>query len=299
MHSFNETLCCFQNNTWTVLRSVAISLSTPSQARLYGGFHDQCKQEDLHFGLSPSRWLNSWPACTSGVCAGLLFCWASATLWPTVAGHDGYMNMLWHPSWSNKAMQSWLCHCDKPLWQARLELEGCFLSLLSMLGELIDWVYHRTTRFLCLESGGSLLDVSASHWEGTRILNQNLPRFTFMLQLNALRHYDVFVNRFNLFDCLSPLSTWVLSHNTGYVTCPLRDRPAPLFRSFYSYTNNSVQLEDTTIKTERGCSMQRTEGMTVAHHRSDWIYHVKRVDWQEEWGETDKMMAEEFKKKRL
>ncbi len=42
--------------------------------------------------------------------------------------------------------------------------------------------------------------------------------------------------------------------------------------------------------------MQRTEGMTVAHHRSDWLYHVKRVDWQEEWGETDKTMAEEFKK---
>ncbi len=27
---------------------------------------------------------------------------------------------------------------------------------------------------------------------------------------------------------------------------------------FNSNTNNFVQLEDTTIKTERGCSMQRT-----------------------------------------
>ncbi len=24
------------------------------------------------------------------------------------------------------------------------------------------------------------------------------------------------------------------------------------------------------------------------HHRSDLIYHVKRDDWQEEWGDTDK-----------
>ncbi len=31
--------------------------------------------------------------------------------------------------------------------------------------------------------------------------------------------------------------------------------------------------------------MQRTERMTVAHHRSDFIYHVSRADWQEEWGE--------------
>ncbi len=29
---------------------------------------------------------------------------------------------------------------------------------------------------------------------------------------------------------------------------------------------------------------------------SDFIYHVKSADWQEEWGETDKTMAEEFQK---
>ncbi len=66
---------------------------------------------------------------------------------------------------------------------------------------------------------------------------------------------------------------------------------------FYSNKNHLVQLEDTTIKTERGCSMQRTKQTTVAHHRSYFIYHVRRVsraDWQEEWGETDKTMVEEF-----
>ncbi len=63
---------------------------------------------------------------------------------------------------------------------------------------------------------------------------------------------------------------------------------------FYSNTNNLVQLEDTTIKPEYGCSIQRTVQTTVTHHRSDFIYHVKRDDWQEEWGETDKTMAEEF-----
>ncbi len=31
---------------------------------------------------------------------------------------------------------------------------------------------------------------------------------------------------------------------------------------FYSNTNHLVQLEDTTIKTERGCSMQHTEGQS-------------------------------------
>ncbi len=37
--------------------------------------------------------------------------------------------------------------------------------------------------------------------------------------------------------------------------------PSPTHRFFlYSNTNHLVQLEDTTIKTERGCSMQRTEG---------------------------------------
>ncbi len=69
------------------------------------------------------------------------------------------------------------------------------------------------------------------------------------------------------------------------------------FDFFYSNKNHLVQLEDTTIKTERGCSMQRTERTTVAHHSSDIFYHVRRVsraDWQEEWGETDKMIAEEF-----
>ncbi len=63
--------------------------------------------------------------------------------------------------------------------------------------------------------------------------------------------------------------------------------------------------------------MQRTEPMTIAHQRSDFIYHMSqddrqeewgetdnrsevrltrrvRWDWQEEWGETDKTMAEEF-----
>ncbi len=63
----------------------------------------------------------------------------------------------------------------------------------------------------------------------------------------------------------------VLSRNTGYVTCPPRHRHLDFF---YSNKNHLVQLEDTTIKTERGCSMQRTEGTTVAHHRSDLFYHT-------------------------
>ncbi len=33
------------------------------------------------------------------------------------------------------------------------------------------------------------------------------------------------------------------------------------------------------------------------HHRSDLIYHVKRDDWQEKWGETDKTMRKSFETK--
>ncbi len=39
----------------------------------------------------------------------------------------------------------------------------------------------------------------------------------------------------------------------------------PSFRFFF---NNLVQLEDTTIKTEHGCSMQRTERTTVVNQSS-------------------------------
>ncbi len=43
--------------------------------------------------------------------------------------------------------------------------------------------------------------------------------------------------------------------------------------------------------------MQHTKQTTVSHLRSDLIYYVRResrADWHEEWGETDKTMAEEF-----
>ncbi len=52
-----------------------------------------------------------------------------------------------------------------------------------------------------------------------------------------------------------------------YVTCPLRHRPTLSFRFFfYSNKNYFVQLEDTTVKTERSCSLQRTERTRVLHH---------------------------------
>ncbi len=98
----------------------------------------------------------------------------------------------------------------------------------------------------------------------------------------------------------------VLSRNTGYSLAHRGTVPHCHLEFFYSNKNNLVQLEDTTIKTERGCSMQRTERTTVAHHRSDFILsqvrRVSRADWREEWGETDKTsevetdktMAEEF-----
>ncbi len=50
-----------------------------------------------------------------------------------------------------------------------------------------------------------------------------------------------------------------------YVTRPPRHRPTDFF---YSNTNYFVQFEDTTIQTERVCSMQRTERTRAVHHSS-------------------------------
>ncbi len=44
---------------------------------------------------------------------------------------------------------------------------------------------------------------------------------------------------------------------------------------FYSNTNNLVQLEDTTIKTERVCSMQCTEWTRAVHHSIDFYLYFK------------------------
>ncbi len=53
-----------------------------------------------------------------------------------------------------------------------------------------------------------------------------------------------------------------------YVTCPTWHHPTPSFRFFFSNKNTFVQLEDTTIKTERACSMQCTDRTRVLHHSS-------------------------------
>ncbi len=50
------------------------------------------------------------------------------------------------------------------------------------------------------------------------------------------------------------------------------------FFFFYSNTNHLVQLEDTTIKTERGCSMQRSEGQSRI---TDQIYFIRWGEWVE------------------
>ncbi len=67
------------------------------------------------------------------------------------------------------------------------------------------------------------------------------------------------------------------SSNLGYELLHLSSRLAAIdggtvphrrLDFFYSNTNNFVQLEDTTIKTERCCSMQCTERTIVVHHSS-------------------------------
>ncbi len=69
----------------------------------------------------------------------------------------------------------------------------------------------------------------------------------------------------------------VLSRNTGYVTCHRGNRPSLSFRFFYSNKNHLVQLEDTTIKTER-CAVQcSAPNERQSRLRSDLFYH--------RWGE--------------
>ncbi len=60
----------------------------------------------------------------------------------------------------------------------------------------------------------------------------------------------------------------VLSRNT--ITSFAHRRTVPHCRLDFinSNTNYFVQLEDTTVQTERCCSMQRTELMRVVHHSS-------------------------------
>ncbi len=46
-----------------------------------------------------------------------------------------------------------------------------------------------------------------------------------------------------------------------------------------SNKNHFVQLEDTTIKTEHGCSMQRTEQTTAVHHSSLGLHRLSLPDF--------------------
>ncbi len=60
----------------------------------------------------------------------------------------------------------------------------------------------------------------------------------------------------------------LLSRNTFTSLAHRGTVPHRRLDSFYSNTNKFVQLEDTTIKTECGCSTQCTERTTAVHHSS-------------------------------
>ncbi len=60
----------------------------------------------------------------------------------------------------------------------------------------------------------------------------------------------------------------VLSRNTVTSLAHRGTVPHRRLDFFYSNKNNFVQLEDTTVKTERCCSMQRNERTTAVHHSS-------------------------------
>ncbi len=60
----------------------------------------------------------------------------------------------------------------------------------------------------------------------------------------------------------------VLSHNTVTSLAHRGTVPHHRLDFFNSNKNSFVHLEDTTIKTERCCSMQYTERTTAVHHSS-------------------------------
>ncbi len=58
----------------------------------------------------------------------------------------------------------------------------------------------------------------------------------------------------------------VLSRNTVTSHAHRGTIPHRRLDCFYSNTNKFVQIEDTKIKAEHGCEMQRTERTRVLHH---------------------------------
>ncbi len=60
----------------------------------------------------------------------------------------------------------------------------------------------------------------------------------------------------------------VLSRNTVTSLAHRGTVPHRRLDCFYSNKNKFVQIEDTKIKTERGCSMQHTKQTRVLHHSS-------------------------------
>ncbi len=64
-----------------------------------------------------------------------------------------------------------------------------------------------------------------------------------------------------------------------YITCPPW-RPHRCFDFFYSNTNNFVQLEDTTIKTERCCSAaHRTNDSRASQQSRSALLRLSRPDF--------------------
>ncbi len=60
-----------------------------------------------------------------------------------------------------------------------------------------------------------------------------------------------------------------------YVTCSPWHLSHRRLDFFYSNKNNLVQLEDTAIKTECCCSIQRTDRTRAVHHSIDFYLYFK------------------------
>ncbi len=114
------------------------------------------------------------------------------------------------------------------------------------------------------QKGRMWLKINKFHftqWKTTEELKISLKGSLY----NTILKYDL-KTRLAAIDGVSGDTGVNLQHR--YVTCPPWHRPPLPFRFYYSNKNYFVQLKDTTIKTERSCSMPRTERTRVLHHSS-------------------------------
>ncbi len=95
----------------------------------------------------------------------------------------------------------------------------------------------------------------------------------------------------DVIDIYQSINSRLLTRRINIILCRL---------NFYllAYLSSEMWRNSENIAGAGVCGIQlKIVPRRPLHHRSDFIYHVKRDDWQEEWGDTDKTMRKSFKTK--